>query len=142
MPFPVVGSARFLDADPSFASDTARIYLKVEAPELAASFLAQLDTGAAWSVFDPQIAQTLNVQIVDEELIPLSTRFGEIRGRLGRAALRLLADDGDSLEVDATVFVSEEWPTGRNFIAYTGMLERVRFAIDPSDNVIYYGHFE
>ena len=45
----------------------------------------------------------------------------------------IIADDGDTLSVGATVFVSPEW-TGHNFIGYAGLLERIQFAVDPSDN--------
>ena len=144
MPFQVdgatlVGRALFHDADPNIPSETARIYLKVDAPTLQGPFLAQLDTGAAWTVVDSQVADILNVDFLDGDPVPLSTRLGTFDGRLARATLRLLADEGESIEVEATVWVSPEWPIGRNFIAYTGALERVRFAVDPTENAIYYG---
>ena len=50
----------------------------------------------------------------------------------------LVADEGDSVEVDSTVFVSVNGPAG-NFIGYTGFLERIRFAIDPQDNAFIFG---
>ena len=135
----LVGKARFLDADPAIPSETARIYLKVVAPQHDFSFLAQLDTGAAWTVFDPQLTEALNADPLEANAVTLSTRLGEFTGRLARATLRFLVDEGDSVDVEATIFVSPAWPAGRNFIAYTGTLERVRFAVDPTENEIYYG---
>lgn len=138
----LVGKARFLDGDPAIASDTARIYLKVVAPQNDFPFVAQFDTGAAWTVFDPQLTEALNADPLDGDAVTLSTRLGQFTGRLARATLRFLADEGDSIDVEATIFVCPEWPTGRNFIAYTGTLERLRFAVDPLENEIYYGIIE
>ena len=135
----LVGKARFLDADPAITSETARIYLRVVAPPNDFSFVAQFDTGAAWTVFDPQLTEALNADPLDGDAVTLSTRLGQFTGRLARATLRLLADEGDSVDVEATIFVCPEWPAGRNFVAYTGTLERVRFAVDPAQNEIYYG---
>lgn len=135
----LVGRARFLDTDPAIESETARIYLKIVAPQHDFSFVAQLDTGAAWTVFDPQLTEALNVDPLEAVTVTLSTRLGVFTGRLARATLRFLADEGDSVDIEATIFVSPEWPAGRNFIAYTGTLERLRFAVDPTENDIYYG---
>ena len=56
--------------------------------------------------------------------------------------LRLLADEGDSLTVDATAFipdVEEYWGDLPTFIGLTGFLERLRFAVDPSTDTFYFG---
>jgi hypothetical protein len=55
--------------------------------------------------------------------------------------LTLLADEGDSLDVDAAVFVAtgDEYPVGRSFLGYAGLLERIRFALDPQTNQFYFG---
>jgi hypothetical protein len=51
----------------------------------------------------------------------------------------ILADEGDSLEVDAVVFVSKDWPAGKNFVGYSGLLESIRVALDPQANHFYFG---
>lgn len=137
----LVGMSRFLDADPDVASETNRIYVKVAAPQRDLTFLAQLDTGAAWTVFGPQITEVLDADPVGEAF-PLSTRMGSFTGHLARATLRFLADQGDSVDVEATIFISPEWPEGLNFIAYTGAFERLRFAVDPRENEIYFGNVD
>lgn len=48
-----------------------------------------------------------------------------------------------SLEVNATVFVpnlrpNEVWPYP-SFLGLSGFLERLRFALDPSENAFYFG---
>jgi len=63
----------------------------------------------------------------------MSTRLSIIHGRLVRAELQLIAEVGESLAINATVFVSRDWQ-GPNFIGYGGFLERVRFAIDPGQD--------
>jgi hypothetical protein len=40
--------------------------------------------------------------------------------------------------VDATIFVSPDWH-GPNFIGYQGLLQRIRFAVDPETNLFYFG---
>ena len=49
-----------------------------------------------------------------------------------------MADEGESCEVDATLFVSRDWVYG-NFVGYSGFLERIRFAVDPGANDFYFG---
>lgn len=58
------------------------------------------------------------------------TRFGVIRGSLERLPLRLAATEGAELEIEATVFVSPDWP-GPTVIGWRGGLERFRLALDP-----------
>jgi hypothetical protein len=68
----------------------------------------------------------------------LSTRFGLLRGSLYRVPVRIPADEGDPLDLEATVFFSPEWH-GPSFIGYEGLLQRIRFAVDPEENLFYFG---
>jgi hypothetical protein len=52
--------------------------------------------------------------------------------------LTIVADEGESCEVEATLFVSRDWAYG-NFVGYSGLLERIRFAVDPGTNDFYFG---
>ena len=61
-----------------------------------------------------------------------------MEGTLERYPIVLTAQKGQSLEIDATIFVCSEWRRG-NFLGYTGLLERVRFAIDPASQLFYFG---
>lgn len=133
------GRAKFRDS-PSSPTRSARVYVKVALEGMAEPFLALLDTGAEYSVVDREIAEEVGLSDVDGEPITLSHRYGRTAGKLVRTNLRMVADEGDTLLVDATVFVPEDvWPTGRNFIGYTGFLERVRLGLDPQQNEIYFG---
>lgn len=100
--------------------------------------LAMLDTGAQWSVLNAELADNLELFERDGEPVTISSRMGTVGGRLVRARTTLVADDGDSVEVDSTVFVLRDWPAG-NFIGYSGLLERIRFAVDPHENAFIFG---
>ena len=130
------GLSSYLDADPGQRSETSRIHVKVEFDGVPV--LALLDTGASWSVLNAELAQDLGLFEQDGEDTTISSRAGKIDGKLVRTATTLVADEGESIEVDSTVFVSREWPAG-NFIGYSGLLERIRFAIDPSSNSFVFG---
>jgi predicted aspartyl protease len=132
------GRARFLDEDANALEGTAKIFVKIEPSNLGFPVLAQLDTGSPWSILKPEIAEAIN--LMDEEGQPqsLSTRLGPVSGQLKRTSITIIADDGDSMDVEATVFISADWTAG-NFLGYGGLLERVRFAVDPQANLFYFG---
>jgi hypothetical protein len=57
--------------------------------------------------------------------------------------MRLPADGGEDLEVDGTAFVptlapGDPWPLP-DFLGLAGFLQRVRFAVDPAENTLYFG---
>lgn len=65
------------------------------------------------------------------------------RGSLVRATLALQASAGADLAIEATLFVpvldpGEVWPWP-NFLGLDGFLNRIRFAVDPTENVFYFG---
>lgn len=132
------GRSRFNDRAEGSDAPTAKIFIKIEPHSFGLPILAQLDTGAAWSILDTEVARELSLLNGEGEAIEISTRVGTVRGRLERTQIDIIADEGATLSVQATVFVSPHWKLG-NFIGYCGLLERVRFAIDPSDNSFYFG---
>jgi len=70
--------------------------------------------------------------------IKLSTAYGEVTGTIQRQTISLVAEQRDSLEIDASVFVTADWRYG-NFLGYSGLLDRIRFAFDPGTNSFYFG---
>ena len=132
-----VGCARFFDSLDG-PEPTAKIYVRVLPGDIELPILAQVDTGAAWSILERDIAEELDLFDKGGHLVTLSTQRGTVSGRLVRAPIALLADEGDSLRVDATLFVSQDWEHG-NYIGYCGFLERIRFAVDPQTNDFYFG---
>jgi hypothetical protein len=133
------GLARYADADPEHPSLDARIILPITSPFFPSVFSAVVDTAAPWCVFRPEIGAVLTRYmgpIQDNAL--LSTRFGALHGSLYRVPVTLPAENGESLDLEVTAFLSPDW-TGPNFIGYQGLLQRIRFAVDPEANLFYFG---
>jgi hypothetical protein len=106
------------------------------------SFRTLLDTASQWCVLPPETAQTLGFDMglsPVETPVQLSARFGTLAGRLERIPLHFSGAEGDEIEVEATWFISADWP-GPAVIGWKGCLERIRFALDPSDDSFYFGN--
>lgn len=116
----------------------SRIYMRV-IPELWPSpVLAMVDTGAPWCIFEPEIGETIRERLdVIQENALLHTRLGRFQGTLGHGHLRVVAEEGESLDIAVLMFLSPDWPGG-NFVGYEGFLDRIRFAVDPQRNLFYF----
>jgi hypothetical protein len=135
------GRASFLDAEPGKAPRAASIYVRLQPEGLPVEVIALLDTGATWTIFDEPIARELGLLEagdMESEQATLSTRFGTFTGQVVRTPVMLPAEEGESLLIDATIFVSPEWTFG-NFLGYQGFLERLRFAVDPNNQHFFFG---
>jgi hypothetical protein len=120
---------------------TARIVLTVTLANRVTT-QAIVDTGAPWCIFAPDMVQD-NTQIAYAPGVTLSVRGISYPGKLVRMKIGLMAElGGDDLNVEATVFIPTLPPgvawSHPNFIGLDGFLNRVRFAVDPSDNVFYF----
>ena len=135
VPF-TTGRSRYADHSPAAKDPTAKIYVRV-AFEQGSEVLAQLDTGAAWSVLAPDLARDLGLSAGDPAR--MRTPFGVMEGFLVRVPLTLWADEGENLMMDGTFFVSDNWPDGMSFLGYSGLLDSLRFAVDPQANDFYFG---
>jgi hypothetical protein len=135
--------APYLDRSPEVPPTDPRIYLEVQPGTLPCPVLALVDTAAPWCIFTPAIGKILRESFEPESKsdVRLSTRLGWYWGRLYRGPLTFPVLEGEPMEIDATVFLSAEWP-GDNFLGYEGLLQRMRFAIDPRVNRFYFGHLE
>jgi hypothetical protein len=104
------------------------------------TFSALFDTGSQWCILSPRIAQALGYDVEPAlQTVPLSTRFGTFHGRLERIPLSFPVEEGNAVEVEATWFISPDWP-GPAVIGWKGCLERIRIALDPSDDSFYFGN--
>jgi hypothetical protein len=131
------GRVKFLDDDAA-SEVSAKLYVPLQLGGV--NILAQLDSGAPWSMVTAEVAEALHLLNGSGPEITLSTRTGECTGRLERVGVSLLATEGLSLDIEATIFVSGDW-RGQNFIGWSGFLERIRFAVDPSQHAqhFYFG---
>lgn len=101
--------------------------------------LAMVDTAAPWCIFEERIGKLIrgSFERVSQD-VSLSTRLGTFIGSLYRGPLFIPALDGEPLDLEMTVFVSPDWQ-GPNFVGYQGLLQRMRFAVDPEANLFYFG---
>lgn len=101
--------------------------------------LALLDTGAHYCILNEEAARLLAGTLsggLGE--VTIRSAYGLVRGDLSLHRLRLLAEEGESPDVEAIILVSAGW-RGPCFLGYSGFLDRIRFAIDPAANRFYFG---
>ncbi len=87
----------------------------------------------------PEVVEQLRPYLVDH-LGPanLSTRLGRFKGELYLHSIKLLAREGDALDVDVVLFVCSDW-IGPCFLGYQGALDRLRSAMDPEATRFLFG---
>jgi hypothetical protein len=133
------GSSFYRDSEAGAPPQAPRIFVRVRPNPLVTPIRAILDTAAPWCILRPQIGA-----LIADELeavsgsVKLSSRLGVFEGRLYRGLLTLLAEKGESLDLEVTYFLSPLW-RGPNFLGYEGALDRIRFAVDPHANLFYFG---
>jgi hypothetical protein len=130
---------RYAENRRAVVSSDARILVYLELEMISKTIVTMVDTAAPWCIFEPEVGDLLRPYLspVQEQAI-LSTRMGTLRGGLFRVPVKLPADEGQPLDLEATVFLSPDW-RGPNFIGYQGLLQRIRFAVDPETNLFYFG---
>lgn len=133
------GRLKYSDRCSDNPEPTAKIYVQVGVGDSTDVILAQLDTGAPWSVLAPDMARKIGIVADDGDPARLSTRFGMKEGFLVRVPFRLIAEEGETLTKSGTFFISPDWPEGLSFLGYTGLLDSIRFAFDPPKNHFYFG---
>lgn len=132
------GRSRFFDHHSRFPEPTAKVFVKIFFSGLDETRIAQVDTGAAYSILEVNAAADLGLLGLEGPWTRLSTRVGHLDGQLIRLPVTLIADEGESLDLEATFFVSEQW-RGGTFLGYTGLLDRLRIALDSPANLFYFG---
>ena len=133
------GRLTFLDRNQDAPEETAKIFIKLLVGDLGWAMIAQLDTGAAWSVLDSKVAQFLGLAEAAGFPTILETRLGRKAGRLVKVPIQFLADEGISFETEGTFFICSDWPPSHTFLGYSGLLDSIRFAVDAQVNQFYFG---
>ena len=123
---------------------TPRIILHVEIEGILTE--AMLDTGGVYLVCHPHLVTLMDLDAADATSGPQSLLFRGvvIHGRLHRLQLTILPDDGEPLDIQATAFVpepgeEESWGDVPSILGLYGCLERLRFAVDPTTEMFYFG---
>jgi hypothetical protein len=99
---------------------------------------ALVDTAGEWCVLPRRVAEQMDLDLSDDgDAVTLSTRFGTLHGQLHRLSVTFDAAEGESLTIDATCFVSEDWP-GPMVIGWRGGLERMCFAFNTREEAFYF----
>ena len=133
------GSSRFLDARPGRREPHPRIYVKFHPAGIDVPFLALLDTGAHFCILEHEIVDFIEDGLTERlDELTLQTAYGLMQGELYIYPIVLLAEEGEHLEVDMNVFISQAW-RGPSFLGYSRAMEHSRFAIDPPSNRYYFG---
>ena len=105
---------------------------------------AVLDTGGAYLILSPTVGAELGLgsqtQLGRENIV---IRGFSYAGAIHRVPVTLPATAGEALTFDATAFVpeipaGESWPLP-SYLGWQGCLERIRFAVDPADELVYFG---
>ncbi len=129
---------------PQEIEEKERITVNIEIEGL--STMAILDTGAPYSICEREIAEQIGFDPDDAiEAEPINMWAGEMKGKIHRVNLSLLADEGESLFLDTPVFVPEtenqEFIPGfpPSFLGLIGCLQSMRFAVDPFSQTFYFG---
>ncbi len=117
-----------------------KIYIAVKFANLAKTF-AILDTGSPWCILSKEQAKEINPDYKNEALEPrcLNIRGEKTEGVLIRLPITLIAEEGEDITIDGTVFVPQDERDIPNFIGLGGFLERIKFAVDPQINAFYFG---
>ena len=137
------GAQPYLSRAIGTADPSNRIIVEVEVGGLRTS--AVIDTGAPYVILDPGLAQSLGVDSGSALLAAnLSIRGHRTQGSLHRMNVTIMADEGEEITIEATVFIPKVDPalwSLPSFVGWTGCLERLRLAIDPFDETFYFGAF-
>lgn len=103
-----------------------------------------VDTGGVYLILQPELGAQLGLdEAASAHRDRLMIRGITFTGTLHRVPLTLLATAGEPLTFDATAFVpdlveGEVWPLP-TYLGWQGCLDRIRFAVDPADEVVYFG---
>ena len=104
------GRATYRDFEPENLSRKRGFYVRVVLPDNSGvSLYALIDTGTPYCVFNTAVVETLGLSFDAGEKIMLRTAYGPFEGTVQRMTIRLVAEQGESLNIDASVFVAEDW---------------------------------
>jgi hypothetical protein len=143
----VHGVTKYRDDDPS--QPHSRILTPVYFDRDPQKVLAVVDTGAPWCILSPDDAAAAGIdyQVEGESGNVMIIRGSTVNGWLCFGIpVHIEAAKGRGITVPSTVFIPELEP-GQiwdlpNFLGLSGFLERIRFAVDPGNNMFYFGALE
>ncbi len=101
--------------------------------------MALLDTGGHFCILSEEVAAAIREQLTHGlGEVRLMTSQGRIRGELFKHDIELVADEGENLVIEATVFISSDWKRP-SVLGYSGVVDRTQIALAPQHNGFYFG---
>ncbi|HEX8906688.1 MAG TPA: hypothetical protein VF771_17690 [Longimicrobiaceae bacterium] len=136
------GEARFSSRPATEGERLSRMLIEIQLAGVSSP--AVLDTGGAYLVIDPGVGHRLGLT-VDAALghDRIVIRGFTVEGTIHRVPVTLSAHTGEPLTFEATAFwpdipMGAQW-TLPTYLGWQGCLERIRFAVDPGEELIYFG---
>ncbi len=133
---PFAGVSEYFDTFPGLADTHPRIYVRFrpQGVDRELSFLGLVDTGAHYCILNEGVAELISDQLTENVgEIRLRTALGPVAGKLYLHRIEFLAEAGENVEIESTILVCPGWQAPC-FLGYVGILDRLRFAVDPSKN--------
>ena len=132
------GLATYYEDDPSLDSEQTSVHVNIVVEgKTKISTSARLDPATPWVVLNAELNELIGFR-TKRPNVELHTVSGLMKGSLERFPITLAAEHGKPLEIDATLFVCDDWNRG-NFLGYSGFLQRFRFAVDPLLRQFHFG---
>ncbi len=99
---------------------------------------AMLDTAAPYMICRRDLAEFLGLEYSREgDTDKINIRGATVEGSLHRVPLSFLAEQGEDLTIEASVFVPRYVELPHSFIGLTSCLESIYFAVDPLNEVFF-----
>jgi hypothetical protein len=119
-----------------------RLFLEIQVAGVQVG--AVLHRGGAYPIWSPTFGMRRGLNSTTAiGRDPIAIRGFSYAGAIHRVPVTLPATAGEPLTFDATAFVpempaGESWPLP-SYLGWQGCLERIRFAVDPADELVYFG---
>jgi hypothetical protein len=126
----------------TYSDSTNRIIIPIEIEGFSTS--AFIDTASPYVVCSPEVAEVLAIDPLSAiEKITYNIRGNRVRGGLHRLSITLLAQKGNPLFIESSVFVPHDidrdvWDNYPTVIGLITFLDSLRFAIDSFEQKFYF----
>lgn len=127
----------------SYAAGDAysRITVQVELQaQRSMEITAIVDTAAPYVMCQREVASYLGLEFSGTgDVDTVNIRGTSVQGSLHRIPISFLAEKGSDLTIEASVFVPERYELPHSFLGLTSCLESIYFAVDPLNEMFYFG---
>lgn len=128
------GTAHYISNLASEASSRIALEVEIEGQQTT----ARVDTAAPYMICEAELVNQLGLGAA-EDTVTVRIHGVPVEGGLHRVYLSVLADEGEDLTIDATLFVPLKPYTYPSFLGLTNCLESIYFAVDPFEETFYFG---